>query len=70
MGIIGMSGAYQSEHQPSMRQKTVNGTRWCEDHKDEWCDECSRHAMRVRNDYLGKKIAPRLCDRCKGYTGE
>lgn len=33
-------------------------------------DECSRHAMRVRNDYLGKKIAPRLCDRCKGYTGE
>lgn len=37
-------------------RKTVNGTRWCEDHKDEWCDECGRHATHVRNDYLGKKI--------------
>lgn len=51
-------------------RKTVNGTRWCEDHKDEWCDECGRHATRVRNDYLGKKITPRLCDQCKEYTGE
>lgn len=69
MGIIGMSGAFNPNTNLRCDRKTVNGTRWCEDHKDEWCDECSRHAMRVRNDYR-KKIAPRLCDRCKGYTGE
>ena len=65
-----MSGAFNPNTNLRCDRKTVNGTRWCEDHKDEWCDECSRHAMRVRNDYLGKKIAPRLCDRFKGYTGE
>lgn len=28
-------------------RKTVNETRWCEDHKDEWCDQCGRHAIRI-----------------------